>query len=350
MKPSSSPATEKTKSVCWYGMNPPWVWRPSKSPWPCHPPEPIGDAHLPRLVPDPLRVGLRVGEGHEPVALVLAQHGCRQGHHHPGHHEGGSPGEPPLRRAGQRDHPEGQGGEHQGRPEVGLQQHQADGHSRHQCGEHDVAVLRHRPAVEALPQDDRQAHAQGGLGELRGLDGEAARQQDPRVRPVDRGPDWGQDQHQTGHRQQVQRGGDGPQQLVPGAGHRHCQRHPEGGVQQVPIEVCRAGVMVRRRPHEEGADEGEPQGPDDQAPVAARPGPGLHRPPAPQRTASLRSQEPRRPDGARGHPRPQDGTMEVSTRRHCSMSPAIAVSSSSMESNLTVGRMCSTNSTETSSS
>jgi hypothetical protein len=39
--PSSSPATEQTKSVCWNGMNPPWVWRPWNSPCPSHPPEPI---------------------------------------------------------------------------------------------------------------------------------------------------------------------------------------------------------------------------------------------------------------------------------------------------------------------
>ena len=41
MKPNSSPATENTKSVCWNGMNPPWVCRPLNRPCPVQPPDPI---------------------------------------------------------------------------------------------------------------------------------------------------------------------------------------------------------------------------------------------------------------------------------------------------------------------
>ena len=40
-KPSSSPATVKTKSVCCSGTNWPVVWEPWKSPLPVSPPEPI---------------------------------------------------------------------------------------------------------------------------------------------------------------------------------------------------------------------------------------------------------------------------------------------------------------------
>ena len=40
-RPSSSPATEKMKSVYWNGMNPPCVCGPSPSPVPDQPPDPI---------------------------------------------------------------------------------------------------------------------------------------------------------------------------------------------------------------------------------------------------------------------------------------------------------------------
>ena len=40
-RPSSSPATVNTKSVCCSGTNPDWVWEPSNSPWPKTPPLPI---------------------------------------------------------------------------------------------------------------------------------------------------------------------------------------------------------------------------------------------------------------------------------------------------------------------
>ena len=39
--PSSSPATEYTKSVLFLGTNPPWVWVPWNRPLPKIPPEPI---------------------------------------------------------------------------------------------------------------------------------------------------------------------------------------------------------------------------------------------------------------------------------------------------------------------
>ncbi len=40
-KPSSSPATENTKSVWLNGTKPPWVWLPWPSPRPSSPPAPI---------------------------------------------------------------------------------------------------------------------------------------------------------------------------------------------------------------------------------------------------------------------------------------------------------------------
>ena len=40
-KPSSSPATVNTKSVCCSGTNLPFVWLPWNSPVPTRPPEPI---------------------------------------------------------------------------------------------------------------------------------------------------------------------------------------------------------------------------------------------------------------------------------------------------------------------
>ncbi len=40
-KPSSSPATEKMKSVSWKGIRPDWVWLPWKRPSPSRPPEAI---------------------------------------------------------------------------------------------------------------------------------------------------------------------------------------------------------------------------------------------------------------------------------------------------------------------
>ena len=40
-RPSSSPATVNTKSVCCSGMNRPCVWEPWNSPLPVRPPEPM---------------------------------------------------------------------------------------------------------------------------------------------------------------------------------------------------------------------------------------------------------------------------------------------------------------------
>ena len=63
-------------------MKPPWVCAPLEEALAPDPARADGEAHLPGLVADALRVGRRVGEGVQPVALVVAEHRRGEGHDH----------------------------------------------------------------------------------------------------------------------------------------------------------------------------------------------------------------------------------------------------------------------------
>ena len=74
MKPSSSPMTEKMKSVWALGRNPHCAWpppRPAPTRWP--EPKPINDCI--DLVARPRAVGRRVQEGEQPVPPVRRDDG-----------------------------------------------------------------------------------------------------------------------------------------------------------------------------------------------------------------------------------------------------------------------------------
>ena len=175
-RPSSSPATEKTKSVCWNGMNPPWVCAALEQALAAEAAGADGDPDLPGLVADALRVGGGVGEGDQPVPLVRREHRRRQRHGDRGHDQRDSADDPARGRAGDADHAERERSEHQRRAEVGLEHDQADRHG----GDHDRQRAESRlvgggAPLTPLGEEHGQTDAQGDLGQLGGLHREARR-------------------------------------------------------------------------------------------------------------------------------------------------------------------------------
>src|SRR5665647_3603995 len=182
-----------------------------------------------------------------------------------------------------------------------------------------------------LGEDDRQTHTERHLGELRWLDGEPARQPDPRVRAVDRGAERREDKDQPGDRREIEPRGIGPQPSEVHPGDRRRQAKPDAGIEQVTCEVRGSGLVARGGPDQQRSDEGEPEATDEQTPVRTGPdrggGPGLCR----------------RHAGRQG----QVAAMEESTVRQRSTSSAIFANKLSIDSNFSVGRSRSTNSTHT---
>ena len=152
-------------------------------------PHPAGadrQAHHPGLVAAALRVGRRVGERRQPVALVVAEHRRGEGDHHDGEPEQHRPDHPPPRHPGHGDDDRADRDDHRRRAEVRLQQDQR-GRQRHEHGgQGHLAATGRQPALGLPGEQRRQGQAQPDLGQLGGLDGEPADERDPRPRAVDR--------------------------------------------------------------------------------------------------------------------------------------------------------------------
>jgi hypothetical protein len=88
---------------------------------------------------------------------------------------------PALRGARHRQHADDHRAEHQGGAEVGLEHDERAGQGGQREGEGDVAAAGADLAVAGLAEDHREQHDHPDLGELRGLELEAAAHRDPRV-------------------------------------------------------------------------------------------------------------------------------------------------------------------------
>ena len=146
-----------------------------------------GDAHLPGLVADALRVERRVEEGLEPVALVGREQRRRESRDR----DAATPSDdhadrPRPRRARRRDDDDRHRDEHERRAEVGLGEHEHDGYAGHDPREGDVTMPLAQSPICSLGQEHGEPDGERDLHQLGGLQGEAAGQPDPRPRAVDR--------------------------------------------------------------------------------------------------------------------------------------------------------------------
>ena len=307
---------------------------PAHEPLAPHPAGADGQAHHPGLVAAALRVGRRVGERRQPVALVVAEHRRGEGDHHDDQPEQHGPDHPPPRHAGHRDDHRADRDDHRRRAEVRLQQDQRRRQRHEHRGQGHLAAARWQPPLGLPGEQGRQGQAQPHLGQLGGLDGEPADERDPRPRAVHRAA------HGRQHRQQQeQRPGVHPRRrqahpLLADPAHQQRQPQAHRRGEQVPHEVGRAVGARRGRPDEQRADHRGAGGGDVEPDVV--PGPGAHVGSGVQ-AGSARSAA-------------QAGTILVSSSRHRATSWPIASSSSSTLSNFSVGRMCAVNSTMTRSS
>ena len=194
-------------------------------------------------------------------------------------------------------------------------------------GERDVAVPLPQPPVGALREQHGEPDGERDLHQLRGLQGEATGQPDPRPRPVDRRPERRDDGHEPDDREHVDDGCERPHDAHVEPGEAQCARHADGDGEQLLERQPGAMGLAGRRPHEHDPDEREPGRADEEAEVEAQP--RRARPP---------------PVGAGGG---QDGTMAERISRHRSTSCAICSTSASTPSKRRVGRSRSTNSTTT---
>ncbi len=131
------------------------------------------DPGLLDVVAGAARVEVGVGEREEPVDLVLLEDARRDRGARGGHRATGEQRQPAARGAGDRDHAEDRGRQHQHRAEVGLEQDQRRRQARDREHPDDVAHTPARPPaayVGALGDPQRHPDHHRELGELRRLD------------------------------------------------------------------------------------------------------------------------------------------------------------------------------------
>jgi hypothetical protein len=126
----------------------------------------------------------RVGEGREPLDLVVLEHAGLD-HGEPAQHADQQQSrDPPRGRPGHGDDPEHQEGHDHHGAEVGLQQHQAQRQGGDAQRQRDVDVARRVLGIALLREQQGHADDQGDFGELGRLYRETRRQHDPRVAPL----------------------------------------------------------------------------------------------------------------------------------------------------------------------
>ena len=183
---------------------------------------------------------------------------------------------------------------------------------RHDQGVEHVDVSRLALGVTLLRQDHRHPEDDRDLGELRRLQRQPTRQQDPGVGPVDRLTERGQNDDQTEDRSTPEDRGVGTQQAVVEARDHHGEDDAHREVDQLLLEkgrrvqVIEGELASRRRPDEQRSDHRQRQRGTDEHPVhlseVRRRAPSLRR--RQRARVGSRHDAHRRRSGSRPPPRP----------------------------------------------